>query len=215
MMSENSGIYKIQNKTDGKFYIGSAVCLKRRWIDHRKLLRKSKHFNRHLQFAWDKYGESNFEYLVVEECEKARLIQREQFHIDSNKHKIYNLNLVAGSQMGRVVTQETRDKISKANKGRVVTSEHKLALSKAWHGSEKTKLQHEQALKKAHEARRGCIESADTRLKKSLAKLGKKTKPMSEETKLKISNTKRKDCPNFDVATWFKGGMIPVNEALL
>jgi N-acetylmuramoyl-L-alanine amidase len=24
-----------------------------------------------------------------------------------------------------------------------------------------------------------------------------------------------KDCPNFDVATWFKGGMMPVNEALL
>lgn len=206
MITENSGIYKIQNKIDGKFYIGSAVCLKRRWMDHRKLLRKAKHFNRHLQFAWDKYGESSFEYLVVEECSKEDLIKTEQSHIDKNIGRIYNLNLVANSQMGKEVTQATRDKISAANKGRIVTDEHRKALSDAWHKSEKTKIQHQSAILKAQEARRGAVESAETRLKKSIAKLGKKTKPMSAETKLKISITKR----NSSAIKKLRGGMKPI-----
>lgn len=61
-----SGIYKIENKVNGKVYIGSSNSIKRRWQKHKALLRHGKHQNSHLQAAWDKYGEDNFSFSVIE-----------------------------------------------------------------------------------------------------------------------------------------------------
>jgi group I intron endonuclease len=62
------GVYKITNTADGKVYIGStAIDTDHRWSTHRALLRTGKHYNRHLQNAWNKYGESVFTFEVVEE----------------------------------------------------------------------------------------------------------------------------------------------------
>ena len=46
-----SGIYKITNKVDGKFYIGSSKNLHKRWLSHRSELRRNHHCNQHLQSA--------------------------------------------------------------------------------------------------------------------------------------------------------------------
>ena len=54
----NSGIYKILNKINGKFYIGSAVNFKRRFARHKRLLNINCHPNEYLQNAWNKYWES-------------------------------------------------------------------------------------------------------------------------------------------------------------
>ena len=55
-----SGIYKIVNKVNGKYYVGSSNdVLKTRFYEHKRLLTKNKHFNVKLQNAWNKYGESN------------------------------------------------------------------------------------------------------------------------------------------------------------
>lgn len=62
----NRGIYKIINIINNKFYIGSAVDLKRRKARHFSELRNNKHNNRHLQAAWIKYGEQSFVFVVVE-----------------------------------------------------------------------------------------------------------------------------------------------------
>lgn len=53
-----SGIYRIVNLANDKFYIGSAVNLERRWYMHRNRLNAGKHRNAHLQAAWSKYGEA-------------------------------------------------------------------------------------------------------------------------------------------------------------
>ena len=60
------GIYKIINIVNNKFYVGSAVDLKRRKTRHFSELRNGKHNNRHLQAAWLKYGEQAFVFVVVE-----------------------------------------------------------------------------------------------------------------------------------------------------
>ena len=78
-----SGIYKIENKVNGKVYIGSSNSIKRRWQKHKALLRHGKHQNSHLQAAWDKYGEDNFSFSVIELCPIDQLISREQYFIDS------------------------------------------------------------------------------------------------------------------------------------
>lgn len=59
-------IYKIRNVVNGKFYVGSTINQKQRFDDHRRLLRKGKHHCKHLQAAWNKYGEDCFKFEVIE-----------------------------------------------------------------------------------------------------------------------------------------------------
>ena len=63
-MKNISGIYKITNNVNGKFYIGSSQNISRRWYDHKRELRIQKHHNKYLQRAWNKYGEENFSFEI-------------------------------------------------------------------------------------------------------------------------------------------------------
>ena len=65
----NKGIYKIENLINGKIYIGQTLCLTTRFKSHLSLLRKNRHRNSHLQAAFNKYGELNFVFNVVEKTE--------------------------------------------------------------------------------------------------------------------------------------------------
>lgn len=77
------GIYKITNIVNGKFYIGSSKEIIQRWVDHRYLLNSNNHHSKHLQSSWNKHGEQSFLFEIVEECEKEKLIEREQFYLDN------------------------------------------------------------------------------------------------------------------------------------
>ena len=57
------GIYMIRNKVNGKMYIGQAIEMEGvRWKTHRRELKGDYHENKHLQNAWNKYGQDNFEF---------------------------------------------------------------------------------------------------------------------------------------------------------
>ncbi len=60
------GIYKITNKVNGYYYLGSSVNTEERKRVHWWALRNSRHENLKLQRAWNKYGEESFEFSVVE-----------------------------------------------------------------------------------------------------------------------------------------------------
>lgn len=68
------GIYKIINVVNNKFYVGSAVNLRKRKARHFSELRTGRHNNRHLLAAWNKYGEQAFIFTVVEEVEDRTLL---------------------------------------------------------------------------------------------------------------------------------------------
>ena len=110
-----SVIYQINNTTNGKFYIGSAIYYARRWAQHRHELNLNEHKNSLLQFAWNKYGEAAFEFEIIEVVEPSKLIEREQFWIDLLKpydHNIgYNLRQNAGSQLGYKHTEQAKNKM--------------------------------------------------------------------------------------------------------
>ena len=72
-----TGIYKIECLSNGKIYVGQSIAIKRRWIKHRTKLNHNKHDNRYLQHAWNKYGEGNFEFSVLEVCRKDELDEKE------------------------------------------------------------------------------------------------------------------------------------------
>jgi group I intron endonuclease len=60
-----SGIYKIENKVNNRFYIGSSVNIENRWGEHISQLRKNKHANYHLQKDWNQFGEKCFIFSVM------------------------------------------------------------------------------------------------------------------------------------------------------
>lgn len=76
------GIYKIRNVENNKVYIGSSLNLDRRFTDHKYILRKNKHHSPILQRAWNKHGESNFEFSIIEYCSEEELISREQYWLN-------------------------------------------------------------------------------------------------------------------------------------
>ena len=75
------GIYRIVNLISGDFYIGSSKDIERRWSEHKRKLNIKKHQNVILQRAWDKYGENNFSFEVVESCSLEDLLVLENNHI--------------------------------------------------------------------------------------------------------------------------------------
>lgn len=76
------GIYKIENKVNGKVYIGQSVNIEKRWNAHRCELLRNAHYNEHLQRSWNKYGEDKFDFILIEECEETELNDKEIYWID-------------------------------------------------------------------------------------------------------------------------------------
>lgn len=99
-MTKNMGIYKINNEVNGKFYIGSSVDLKKRRRDHLRELRDGIHRNNRLQNSFNKYGERNFKFSIIEYVENEKVLrEKEQHWIDKtdacNRYKGFNINRLA------------------------------------------------------------------------------------------------------------------------
>jgi group I intron endonuclease len=80
-----SGVYRIKCIPSGKFYIGSAFDMHDRCEHHRSSLRRGNHPNPHLQAAWNKYGEENFEFASLELTDRNRLLGAEQNWLDETQ----------------------------------------------------------------------------------------------------------------------------------
>jgi len=73
-------IYQILNLKNGKFYLGSTIQPRIRKLKHFNELRKNKHHCIHLQRAFNKYGENNFIFIILETCSNG--LKREQELLD-------------------------------------------------------------------------------------------------------------------------------------
>jgi group I intron endonuclease len=159
----NTGIYKIENKENGKMYIGSASSsFAVRFRRHKSDLNANKHHSEILQRAWNKYGADNFTFEIIAACLPDECIRFEQLYIDTYSPE-YNVCPIAGSVKGikrsetfaeaitermqgntiwrgRTHTEEAKEKIAIANKGRKPHTTGK-------HLSEETRQKISQSLK--------------------------------------------------------------------
>ena len=149
-------IYKIINLMNGKFYVGSTTNQKVRFRQHRKLLRGNRHHCKHLQAAWNKYGEDKFDFARVEiipDAESLCAAENVWLLAHVGKDYCYNAGRSAEAPMrGRVgalhpsfgvaVPAEQKEAISKTlkafyategtvhpNAGKVFTAEERAKLS--------------------------------------------------------------------------------------
>lgn len=112
------GIYSIENIINHKKYIGQSVNVEHRWYCHRSDLKNKKHDNDYLQKSWNKYGEENFQFRVLEQCPRDMLNEKERYYIDlyNTMNRDYGYNLKSGGQDRNYVTDDIKKKISIANK---------------------------------------------------------------------------------------------------
>lgn len=111
-----SGIYYIKCKANNRLYIGSSKDIYNRLHQHLHKLKNNKHF-KIIQSSYNKYGFEFFECGVIEFCKEDRLLEREQYNIDTLK-PYFNTNKVINRGYSRVFTDEdkalTRQTVKKA-----------------------------------------------------------------------------------------------------
>jgi len=124
-MKKISAIYCFENIINGHKYIGQSMDLEYRTKRHFRDLRNGVDDVCVLQNAWNKYGENNFKWYIVEECSVEELDNKEIFYIKEWHTHVdeggYNISLGGDVPMrGRKHTEETKKKISEKNTGLLV-----------------------------------------------------------------------------------------------
>lgn len=141
----SGGIYKIVNLKNGKVYIGSAKNFDERKSRHFIDLFKKKHVNGHLQRAFNFYGASSFQFIILEqlgEYNKEIYFSNEDkwmnFYNSRNPVNGYNIAAASGGgHLGCTHSTETKKKISLSllqnhpTRGIPLSDEHKKKISEA------------------------------------------------------------------------------------
>lgn len=205
MAKRVSGIYGIHNTITDKWYVGSSVDIRIRWMEgHRLKLRKNTHPCTKLQNSWNKYGEEPWELVVLELCEpikeELRITENKWIEIKDSYVSGYNMTLISNSHLGIKRSPETREKIRKSKLGeknpaygKKASEETRNRMREAQSKVSRKPLSTEtiEKLKASWKHRRGTPHTEEAKEKIRRARLGKPGKKHSEETKKKISETLR------------------------
>ena len=182
------GIYTITNTTSGKVYVGQSIDIRKRWVGHRNALDIGRHKNPHLQSAWCLYGEDNFKFAVVIECQQNELTSKEQLILDNVPMDLrYNVGpCVATPRLGCRHTPETIQRLREIALARPPRSlETRMKMSRSMKGrtvSEQTRI-------KLAKSQRGRIYSAES--KDRMSESGKNRAKISETTRDRMRAAQR------------------------
>lgn len=131
------GIYRIHNLIDDKSYIGQSVDIEARLECHRAGGLGFMKSNIHLQRAIQKYGLENFEFIVLEECKREELNEKEMYYIElyDSFNSGYNMTLGGKGVLGlkKPHSEETKKKLSESwDYDKHITPEFRRKLSESW-----------------------------------------------------------------------------------
>lgn len=169
-----------------------AVDFDERWRLHLLKFRQGKHHNKHMQRAWNKYGEKSFEFFILEFTDDVA--EREKYWIEkldaTNHQRGYNICKFGTSRIGVKASYETRQKLSISHLG--------------YKASEETKAKHRINMT-GNQFNKGRVWAPETIAKRIASNTGKKRtpeqiarmkagrgirKPISKETREKMQLAK-------------------------
>lgn len=196
------GIYKITSPSN-KIYIGQSIHLENRERDYKCLFCKSQ---RKIYHSILKYGWQAHKFEIIEKCEIELLNDLEIYFIVffDTFNTPHGLNLTTGGNEKHFISEETRQKMSDANKGKIgywkgktMSEDHKRKLADGSRG----RIKSPETIKKLSESLRNSekynatMKSEAHRKKMSEIMKGRpstrKGIPLSEEHKKKLSESKK------------------------
>ena len=140
----NYGIYGIVNILNGNIYVGqTSESFQRRYWHYRWKLNDGSHDNAHLQKAWNKYGEENFQFIILEIVNDKNLLDDLEIKYISyykKENKSYNMLIGGGGRRGFKMSEHAKKIVGQKNREHMLGTKH----------SEKTK-------KKMSEKRTGMV----------------------------------------------------------
>lgn len=97
--TDATGIYKITNIKTKECYIGQAIHIKDRWVEHVKCgLGIDTPAGNKLYKAIQEFGLWNFSFEVLEECPREQLNEKEKYYIDLYSSYDYGYNSTRGNK---------------------------------------------------------------------------------------------------------------------
>lgn len=184
-----------------KYYYGQTKRLKTRKAEHFRKLRKGIHDNCYMQNSFNKYRRCSFvEVCTVLDIEDLDEVEQLFIDLHIDERDCLNMARVASSppgmkgmnhsletrlkmskaKLGKTLSEETRDKISRFQKGKVIPKTARENMS----GSLLGRSHSEEAKAKMSESSKGKVVSAEARARMSAVRTGR---VMAEITKRKIS----------------------------
>jgi group I intron endonuclease len=210
MTPRSPGEYVITNTVTGDQYVGSSVNMDAREKQHFWALMNGRHYGRHLQSAYNKYGAAAFSFAVLAQCSKDQRVGMEQEFIDK-LNPVYNSYKTVRPPGGRPPTrEETREKMSKAKLGKKrkpFTEETRQRMSEAQKKvpyRPRTAEEEDRRIAAVRAAVKGKPKSEEQRMKMSLAQKGRPKSPEqiakmrlmrpSPETRARMSEAAKRRC---------------------
>lgn len=130
------GIYRIRNTITGRSYYGqTGENFKRRYWHHKWKLNEGNHDNQHLQSAFNKYGEENFVFEIVEIITENDKLDEREIHYISTCDNNYNILGGGGGRRGVHMSEHAKRLVGEANRkhmtGRKASNETRAKMSKS------------------------------------------------------------------------------------
>lgn len=189
-----SGVYAIIHQPSGRAYVGSSCDVFRRWKGHVGALTRGRHSSVRLLDAWLLDGPGAFTFVILAQCAREVLQEREQEWLDSFTDPLNTSRDTRCPMFDPAVAARQGAKM----KGRVFTPEHRANLSSSHKGLPSpmkgrtfpgriTIISQEQRAKISATLKNHPV-SEESRIKMRAAKLGR---PMNAETRARLSSAQR------------------------
>lgn len=159
MKEKICGIYKIVSPSN-RVYIGQSTNVYWRWKTYRIISASQSQTRLHRSFL--KHGIKNHKFEILQVCELEQLNKLEVYYIAlyNSFNSKHGLNLRGGGNSGGMLSQETKERVGMAKRGkktRPCSEETKLKISRAQKGISKKNAPWNKGKKLSYEQKKNII----------------------------------------------------------